>query len=141
MKCFPILLLCLVLSCSCWTQPNATDNKLAGFDQDVQTLLDQYHAAGAAVLVLQKGETRIMKGYGFRDVDQKLPVDENTLFRIGSCSKAFMATLIGQLEGQNELQLSDRPQQYLSELEFFNQVKVRKQALSLSIKVKGITLT
>ena len=38
-----------------------------------------------------------MKGYGVRNASDPSPITENTLFVIGSCSKAFTAFALGQL--------------------------------------------
>lgn len=43
---------------------------------------------GLALSIVRKGEVEFMRGFGTRD-GQSLPVDEDTLFGIGSCSKAF----------------------------------------------------
>ncbi len=67
-----------------------TDN-LAGFDEYIENEIEKYQVPGLAVAIVHKGEVIHMKGYGLRDVDQNLPVTPETLFAIGSCSKAFTA--------------------------------------------------
>ena len=37
------------------------------------------------------------KGYGYRDLEMKLPVTPNTLFQIASNTKLFTATAVGFL--------------------------------------------
>jgi CubicO group peptidase (beta-lactamase class C family) len=66
-------------------------DNLAGFDEYILDEINTYQVPGLAVAILHKGEIIHMKGYGLRDVDQNLPVTPETLFAIGSCSKAFTA--------------------------------------------------
>ena len=36
-------------------------------DQEVQQLMDRFHAAGVAIAVVENGELTFSKGYGYRD--------------------------------------------------------------------------
>ena len=63
----------------------------ADFDQTINKALNDWHIPGAAVAVL-KGDKLLHKGgYGYRDVDKKLPVTDNTRFPIASMTKPFTA--------------------------------------------------
>ncbi len=84
----------------------------------IEKLLTDYHAAGIAVAVIKGDKTIYTKGFGYRDVDKKSPVNNNTIFGIGSVSKSFTAAILGSLEGEGKLSLSDKPNQHISELEF-----------------------
>jgi CubicO group peptidase (beta-lactamase class C family) len=57
---------------------------------------------------MQNGRLVYSKGFGFRDVEQNLPVTPQTLFAIGSCSKAFTAVTMGILVDEGQLEW-DRP--------------------------------
>ena len=52
---------------------------------------------GVAVGVVERGRLVFARGFGYRDVEKSLPVTPNTLFALGSCSKAFTATAIALL--------------------------------------------
>lgn len=53
------------------------------------------HVAGAAVAVVQHGQTTLLKGYGVSSVNPQKPVEPSrTLFRIGSISKVFVWVLL-----------------------------------------------
>jgi CubicO group peptidase (beta-lactamase class C family) len=54
-----------------------------------------------------------MKGYGIREKGKDDKVDENTLFMIGSNTKAFTATLLAMLENEGKCSLDDKVQNYL----------------------------
>ena len=120
MKYSTLLLLLLTCLGTYNTQAQSIDNRLIGLEKDIQTIMKDYHAAGVAIAIVENGNIIYSQGFGYRDFQKKLPVDGNTLFGIGSCSKAFTASLIGILEGQGKLNLNDRPQQYIPELQFFN---------------------
>src|SRR5688500_11936401 len=57
--------------------------------------LDRFEIPGAAVVVLRGEEVLLEKGFGLRNLDQTAPVSEQTLFPIGSTTKAFTATVLG----------------------------------------------
>lgn len=139
-----ILSLCLSLTLSfslnsCAQYKN--EECLIGIDSEIEKLLEEYHAVGLAIAIVKDGETIYSKGFGYRDYENKLPVDEETVFGIGSCSKAFTAAVLGILEGENELRLSDKPNKYISNLNFFNskmneEIKIH-HLLSHSTNISG----
>ncbi len=86
----------------------AAKGALAGFDEFVNAALQAWNVPGLAVAVVKDGEVAYMKGFGFRDVEQKLPVTPRTLFAIGSCSKAFTTFVLGTLVDEGKLEW-DKP--------------------------------
>ena len=46
---------------------------------------------------MRDGKVLAQGGCGWRDVERKLPADENTLYGIASCSKSFNSCLIAML--------------------------------------------
>src|SRR6185295_17954446 len=62
----------------------------AFLDGMLPALMRDKHVAGATVAVVKDGQIYFSKGYGWQDVDKRIPVDpEKTLFRIGSVTKLF----------------------------------------------------
>ena len=53
--------------------------------------------AGAAYGVIYRGEVIYTTNIGYRDVDEKLPVNEDTVFQVASLSKASVAAAVGML--------------------------------------------
>lgn len=92
----------------------------AGLDTAFQRVLKDQKAAGFAVAVVKKDKIIYAKGFGYRDYEQKLPVTPNTLFAIGSCTKAFTASLIGMLDKEGKVDLDKPVRNYLPELKFYN---------------------
>jgi CubicO group peptidase (beta-lactamase class C family) len=89
---------------------------------DVQAFLDGFmpmqlereNIAGAVVLVVKDGKILTAKGYGYSDVDKKVPVTvDATLFRPGSISKLFTWTAVMQLVEQGKLDLDKDINTYL----------------------------
>ena len=63
--------------------------------------------AGAALVVVKDGKVLLKKGYGYADVDKKVPVDpDRTVFRVASISKVITATAVMQLAEQGKLDLN-----------------------------------
>jgi CubicO group peptidase (beta-lactamase class C family) len=56
-----------------------------------------------------------MKGFGVTRVGSKEPVNENTLFMIGSNTKAFTATTIAILQEEGKVSLYDKVQKWMPE--------------------------
>lgn len=100
---------------------SAQDSKtLAKLDKELASLMGETKTAGYAVAIVKGTKVIYSKGFGYRDVEGKKKVDENTLFAIGSSSKAFTTALLGIMEVEKGLSFDDSPRKYLPELEFFN---------------------
>lgn len=94
--------------------------ELKNLDVKVKSLMEQYKANGVSLAVVRDNEIIYSKGFGFRDVDNGLLVTKETIFPIGSITKSFTASLLGILEGQGVLSLSDKPAHYLPSFSFYN---------------------
>ena len=64
---------------------------LKGFDDFVAKTIAEWKVPGVAVAVVKDGQVLMTKGYGLRDVGRSLPVTAQTIFPIGSSTKAFTA--------------------------------------------------
>ena len=86
----------------------------AFLDGMLPALMRDKHVAGATIAVVKDGQLYFSKGYGWQDVDKRIPVDpEKTLFRIGSVSKLFTWTSVMQLVEQGKLDLNTDINKYL----------------------------
>jgi CubicO group peptidase (beta-lactamase class C family) len=70
---------------------------------------------GMAIGVVVDGKVLFTKGYGVRNFSDPSPVTENTLFAIGSCSKAFTTFALGQLIDEGLIAWDDPVIKYLPE--------------------------
>jgi CubicO group peptidase (beta-lactamase class C family) len=73
---------------------------------------------GLAMCIVYKDQVIYAKGYGYRDLENKLPVDAQTIFPIASNTKLFTATAACMLEGEGKLSLDKPARDYLSWLRF-----------------------
>ncbi|QDQ03414.1 beta-lactamase family protein [Lysinibacillus fusiformis] len=90
-----------------------TNDKINKIEQFVEEQRAISKIPGIAVLVVEEGETVFQKGFGYADVKTKTPVTSDTLFEIGSTTKAFTGLAILQLEKDGLLDRSDDIQQYI----------------------------
>lgn len=97
---------------------NAQDKRLDGLDTTIQKLLTQWKVAGVSVAIVEKNKVILAKGYGYRNIENKLPVTDETLFAIGSCTKAFTSSLLGMLAFEGKLDLNRPVNLYMPELRF-----------------------
>lgn len=112
-----ILTVLLAGAFSARAQPTPTGARLQGIDSLLEKLLDDYHVAGFSVAVVHKDSVVYAKGFGYRNLEEQLPATPNTLYAIGSSSKAFTAALLGQLFGDS-LSLDDKVTKHLPQLHF-----------------------
>jgi len=63
----------------------------------------EWKVPGFAISIVKGGQVMYARGFGLRDVGQGLKVTPQTLFAIGSCSKAFTATDIGILVDEGKI--------------------------------------
>lgn len=89
--------------------------RLEKIDPLMTQALQTLRIPGMAVGVVVKGQVVFMKGYGVRTFSDPLPVTENTLFAIGSCTKAFTTFALGQLVDDGLLAWDDPVIQHLPE--------------------------
>ena len=89
-------------------------------DSYVNRALTDWEIPGIAVCIVKNGKIVTMKGYGVRDSDTKEKVDENTLFMIGSNTKAFTATALAMLDADKKLSLDDNVTKWIPEFKLDN---------------------
>lgn len=116
------LLAFLLISVTTFAQRHKSigDKRFAGLDTAFARVLKEWHTAGFAVAVVEKNKIVFAKGYGYRDLENKLPVTPNTVFAIGSCTKAFTASMLGLLNKDGLVDFDKPVRSYLPELKFYN---------------------
>jgi CubicO group peptidase (beta-lactamase class C family) len=96
------------------------DKRFAGIDSAFTRILSLWKGPGFAVAIVEKNKIVYAKGFGYRNLEEKLPVTVNTLFPIGSCTKSFSASLIGSLAAKGDIDINKPVRDYLPELKFYN---------------------
>ena len=86
---------------------------LRGLDRYIEEAREEWNIPGLAIAVVKDGEVVYAEGFGVRDVRTGVPVDENTIFAIGSASKAFTAAAVADLVEQGRVAWDDPVTEYL----------------------------
>ena len=78
------------------------------FDNFTEKTRQDFKIPGMAIGIVKDGTIIFAKGYGVKTQGSNDKVDENTLFQIGSTSKAFTATLTAMLVDEKKIKWDDR---------------------------------
>ena len=103
------------------TKADQLKQRLHNIDTLIEKVLKDWRVPGVAVAVVYKNEVILSKGYGYRDLDNKLPVTAETCFPIASCTKAFTATVVGIAADKKLLDLDKPVNIYFPELSFYTE--------------------
>lgn len=76
------------------------------------------------VLVAQKGEVLLKKGYGYKDRYKNIPTDVDGMYQIGSITKHFTADVILLLAKQHKLTLEDKVSKYFPQMSWGDSVTI-----------------
>jgi len=86
----------------------------------ISGLMDKENIAGVAIAISKDGEVIYENGFGYRDIEKKLPVTPNTVMGIASISKSFTALEIMRLADEGFLDTDDLVIKHLPELKIAN---------------------
>lgn len=89
-------------------------------DAYINRALTNWRIPGAAVCIVKDNRIVLMRGYGIKELGVPTKVDQNTLFMIGSNTKAFTATALAMLQEQRKLSLDDKVTKYIPEFKLEN---------------------
>jgi len=89
-------------------------------DYYINRALTNWRIPGAAVCIVKDDKVVMMKAYGIKELGQPGKVDINSLFMIGSNTKAFTATCLAILQDQKKLSLDDKVTKYLPKFKLEN---------------------
>ena len=105
---------------------HAQQAPLAGLDEYVTKAIKDWGVPGVAVAVIKDDRVVLAKGYGVRELGKPEPVDERTLFAIGSSSKAFTAASIAMLVDDKKIKWDDAATQYLPGFQLYDPYVTRE---------------
>lgn len=117
----PLLLLALLFTQYSFSQTDSLPPFIKdSLDTYVNRALAEWKIPGVSVCIVKNGKVVLMKGYGVKELGTSDKVDENTLFMIGSNSKAFTATALAMLEADKKLSLDDKVQKWLPDFKLYD---------------------
>ncbi|WP_353126605.1 serine hydrolase domain-containing protein [Parapedobacter pyrenivorans] len=86
---------------------NALKQTIPFIDSVYRAFAEEQHSPGLAYAVIYQGQVVHMGTYGYTDLEQQIPVSEQSVFRIASMTKSFVAMAILQLRDEGRLKLDD----------------------------------
>jgi CubicO group peptidase (beta-lactamase class C family) len=89
-------------------------------DSYVARVLKTFEVPGLCVAIVKDGKTVLAKGYGVRKQGAPTPVDENTLFGIGSNTKAFTTAALASLVDAHKISWDDPVYQRLPGFQMYD---------------------
>ncbi len=107
----------------------AQNAPLQGFDDYVNKAIKDWEVPGVAIAVVKDDKVVFAKGYGVRELGKPEKVDENTMFAIGSSSKAFTAAAIAMLVDDGKLKWDDHATKYLPGFQLFDPYVTREMTV------------
>lgn len=90
-----------------------TREPFAGFDAYMNAAIKTWKVPGMAIAIVRNDSVIYAKGYGVQDIGKGTPVDEKTIFAIGSSSKAFTSASIAMLVDEKKVDLDAQATKYL----------------------------
>lgn len=118
-KVYCFLLLCC-LAIATYSQDNIPSFVKDSLDTYVEKAMKDWQIPGVAVCIIKDGKVVVMKGYGVQETGTNNKVDTNTMFMIGSNSKAFTGTALAMLDADKKLSLDDRVQKWLPDFKLYD---------------------
>lgn len=89
-------------------------------DAYVANVLKTFAVPGLSIAIVKDGRLVLAKGYGVRKLGDPAPVDEHTLFGIGSNTKAFTSALLANLVDEGKASWDDKVYQRLPGFQMYD---------------------
>jgi CubicO group peptidase (beta-lactamase class C family) len=121
-----VLVLAVLVAPSSRASAQQSREPFAGFDTYVNAALKTWKVPGAAVAIVRNDSVIYAKGYGVREVGKTTPVDERTMFAIGSSSKAFTSAAVAMLVDSGKVSLDAPATAYLPGFQMFDNYATRE---------------
>lgn len=98
----------------------AQTEKLSALDNYISNAVSSWEMPGFAVAIVRNDSVIFAKGYGVTDINTNEKVDENTLFVIASCSKAFTTASLATLVDRGLIGWDDKVIKYLPDFQMYD---------------------
>ncbi|WP_418502358.1 serine hydrolase [Flagellimonas sp.] len=112
--------LCLILLFGITINLSSQKIHLDSIEPFINQLMEDFEVTGLSIGIVRNDSIIYSKGFGTRKINENLPVDENTIFGIGSISKSFTALTLGILVDEGKINWDDRVKDYLPYFELYN---------------------
>lgn len=95
---------------------------LTGLDRYIDQAIATWKVPGLAIAVVADGKVVLSRGYGVRELGKPELVDDQTIFAIGSATKAFTVAALGMLADSGTLSLDDPVRRRLAGFELHDPI-------------------
>ncbi len=85
-------------------------------DEYIRLMMSKKHIPGLSVVVLKQGKILKMQSYGLANIETRSPATSQTVYRIGSLSKQFIAAGVMLLQQDGKINLDSPVNRYLDSL-------------------------
>jgi CubicO group peptidase (beta-lactamase class C family) len=110
-------------------EPAALPIAAAAIDRTAARAMQSFKVPGMAVGIVKDGKLIYAKGYGVRELGKTPPVDIDTLFQIGSNTKAFTAAALAILVDEHKIRWDDKVIDYIPEFRLYDPYVTREFTL------------
>lgn len=90
-----------------------SSERVARIGATMQRYVDEKQVAGTVTLLTRRGQTLHFEAHGFRDVEKRVPMTTDTIFRIASMSKALTSVAAMMLVEEGILALEHPVSRYI----------------------------
>ena len=90
--------------------------RLKAVEADLRARIDERKLSGAVLMIAQGGELQMHKALGYQNVEEQIPMKNDTIFRIFSMTKPITGTALMILHDEGKFNLDDPLEKYLPEL-------------------------
>ena len=115
-----LLLSPLFLAAGSTPAPEDHTELVSALDSRIPALASEWNVPGIAVAIVKNGTVVFEKGFGFKDRERQLPVTPQTLFAIGSTTKAFTTFVMGTLCDEKKLDWDTPVVTYLPSFQLYD---------------------
>jgi CubicO group peptidase (beta-lactamase class C family) len=81
----------------------------------IKKTMDKYNIKGMSIALVDDQNIVLEKGFGYADVENKIPATKDTAYRIGSISKLFTGMAVMQLYEQGKIDIDKPLKTYIPE--------------------------
>ena len=98
--------------------------RLGRLSQAFQKYVEDKKLPGSTILVARKGKIAYLESFGYRDIEKKAPLQDDSIFRIASQSKAVISVGVMILQEEGKLLIGDPVGKFIPE---FNETTVAEK--------------
>ncbi|MFT5732375.1 MAG: CubicO group peptidase (beta-lactamase class C family) [Planctomycetota bacterium] len=112
-----VSLILLLAQASASQEPAVAQADFSALRAALTSNLESAHVPGMAIAIVRDDKVVFAEGFGFADLELKRPATPETMFAIGSSSKAFTSAAIGMLVDEGKMEWDAPVTTYLPEFE------------------------